>query len=326
MICTLTINPAIDKLLFVSRFQRDNTNRIVRSMDVLGGKGTHVSTNLRILNCDNRAYGIGFGKTGRKIEEMLKSQGVDVRFLHYETGESRTNYALIEENHKCSLITERGDMISSGICEKLLDILEESLKDGDDLVLSGDASNTEIPYIYNVIMERLALAGKKIRIYLDTSSGNLIRGIEKKPFLVKPNVDELSQVVGKALTSEADILDGIFQIASKGIECVAVSRGGDGSIVKYRELIYQVEALQVDVKNTIGCGDAFLSGMVYGFSREMEFEEILKLATGISAATAESELTVGFDYERAMELKEQVKMKRLTVHRNDGKEQLRSFL
>lgn len=309
MICTLTINPAVDKMLFIKEFSRDNTNRIKKSQDVLGGKGTHVSINLSILGCENRAYGIGYGQTGSRIEEMLREQGVDVRFLHYKDGESRTNYALIEETHACTLITEKGKEIPRETCEYLLKTLEESLTGGDYLVLAGDASNTEIPYIYNVIMDRLA--GRGVRIFLDTSSENLIRGIDQKPFLVKPNVDELSQVVGKKITTEEEILEGIGQIAEHGIECIAVSRGGDGSIVKYGDKIYKVEALKVNVINTIGCGDAFLSGLVYGFSKEMAFEDILKLATGVSAATAESDLTVGFDYERAMELKDQVVMERL---------------
>lgn len=304
MICTLTINPAIDRLLFIKEFDRDNTNRIKQSKDVLGGKGTHVSVNLSILGCKSRAYGIGFGKLGKKIESMLKESEVETHFLQYEDGESRMNYALIEENHSCTLITERGREIPEEICRGMLISLEETLKDGDYLVLSGDASNTSVPYIYNLIMESIGKTGKKIRFFLDTSSDNLIRGIGQTPFLVKPNVDELSQVTGKRIQNEEEILDGIDQIASQGISCVAVSRGEQGSIVRYGNAVYRVFPLTVQVENTIGCGDAFMSGMVYGFSKELPIEEILKLAAGVSAATAESKLTVGFQYERAMELKE----------------------
>ena len=92
---------------------------------------------------------------------------------------------------------------------------------------------------------------------------------------------------------------------------MAVSRGGKGSIVKYQGEIYKVHPLKVNVINTIGCGDAYLSGLVYGFEKGMEFPEILKLATAISAATAESDLTVGYDLNRAMELKDQVQLEKM---------------
>ena len=71
MICTVTVNPAIDRLIYITEFHRDNTNRIKQQKEVLGGKGTHVSVNLNILGCRNKAFGITLGKRGRRIEEML---------------------------------------------------------------------------------------------------------------------------------------------------------------------------------------------------------------------------------------------------------------
>lgn len=311
MICTLTINPAVDKLLFIPELHRDNTNRIQRIEEVLGGKGTHVSVNLSILGCSNRAYGIGYGQTGKRIEQILSDGGVDVAFLHFDEGESRTNYALIEDDHICTLITEKGKTVPEKICRQLINHMMDTMDDDDVLVLSGDASNTEIPFIYNEVVDELIRRGKHIRVFLDTSSENLIRGLERKPFLVKPNEDELSQIMGKPVSTDEEVLEGIQLISEKGIPCVAVSRGGKGSIVKYQGEIYKVHPLKVDVINTIGCGDAYLSGLVYGFEKGMEFPEILKLATAISAATAESDLTVGYDLNRAMELKDQVQLEKM---------------
>ncbi len=311
MICTLTINPAIDKLLFISELNRDNTNRIQESKNVLGGKGTHVSINLSLLGEENRAYGIGYGKTGTIIEEMLKNSKIQVEFLHFDDGESRTNYALVEENHFCTLITEKGRIIPKNVCRQLLDRILDTIGDEDYLVLSGDASNTEIPFVYNYVMQEVKQKKPGVKIFLDTSSENLIKGLDQKPFLVKPNEDELSQIMGKPISGDEEVLEGIKWIKKKGIECVAVSRGGKGSIVAYKEDIYKINPLQVNVINTIGCGDAYLSGLVYGFKQNMDFPDILKLAASVSAATAESDLTVGFDVARVMELREMVNLQKL---------------
>lgn len=311
MICTLTINPAIDKLLFISKLNRDNTNRIQKSKKVLGGKGTHVSINLSLLGEENRAYGIGYGKTGAIIEEMLKNSRIQVEFLHFDEGESRTNYALIEENHFCTLITEKGRIIPQNVCRQLLNRILDTIGNEDYLVLSGDASNTELPYMYNYVMQEMKQKRPRVKVFLDTSSENLIRGLDQKPFLVKPNEDELSQIMGKSIASDEEVLEGIEWIKKKGIECVAVSRGGKGSIVAYKEEVYKVHPLQVNVINTIGCGDAYLSGLVYGFEKNMDFQDILKLAASVSAATAESELTVGFDVARVMQLRNKVELQKL---------------
>ncbi len=305
MISTVTINTAIDRLLFIEELHKNNTNRIKRTVEVLGGKGAHVSLNLSQLGMKNRSFGVVLGVTGSRILQILKDNPyIDVKMLHYDVGDSRTNYAIIEDDNTCTLIAEKGVTISKPVCEELLNIIDQHTEDGDYLVLSGDASNTEVPFIYNVIMERLQ--SKKIKVFLDASSENLIKGVKAKPFLVKPNVDELSQFVGHPVETEADILHGMDELESYGVEVIAVTCGANGSYVRYKGVTYRVYPLKVNVVNTIGCGDAYLSGFVYGLSNNMPFETVLRYATAVSAATAESELSVGFDPRRAESLIDQV--------------------
>ena len=305
MISTLTINTAIDRLLFIESFCQNSTNRIKRVVDVLGGKGTHVSLNLSQLGLSSRCFGIAMGETGKRIIHTLRAHdNLDVQLLYTKEGESRTNYAIIEDDHTCTLVTEKGAIVSKEVCEELLGKLERELQNGDTLILSGDASNTEIPFYYNRVMERLA--NRDIRFLLDTSSHNLVEGVKAKPYLVKPNVDELAQALGYAIDSEDEILAGMRKIAAMGIQIVAVSCGGDGSYVLNEGKVYRVFPLRVNVTNTIGCGDAYLAGLAYGLEKKKDFETILRTATAVSAATAESDLTVGFDPARATALQSQV--------------------
>lgn len=309
MICTVTINPAIDRVIYLTQLNKDNTNRIKEVKEVLGGKGTHVSVNLSILECVNKAFGIDFGETGRRIENLLEQEHIEMKFLHYDEGESRMNYALIEEDKTCTLISEKGKVISKEQCEELIRKIYEEVKDGDILILSGDASNTEIPLIYTKMIE--AVSDKKVKVFLDASSENLTGALKWKPFLIKPNEDELSQILGEEIKGEEKILEGIRKISGTGIACIAVSCGGNGSYIWYENEIYRIHPLKVNVMNTIGCGDAFLSGMAYGFEKGLEFTKILKYAAGVSSATAESNSTVGFDRKRAYELMEKVQIEKL---------------
>lgn len=311
IIITLTINPAIDHLFFIDKLKKNSTNRIRKSYETLGGKGIHVSINLAEMSINTKALGIVLGKTGKQIKEMLKNYNyIEEKFVCYSSGESRTNYAIIEEaEHTSTLITEKGNTISSEICRELLDLIKENTNTGDYLVLSGDASNTEIPNIYEIIMK--SVENLNLKIFLDASAEYLREGIKSKPFLIKPNIDELSQLVKRPVQNDGDVLKAIEELAIYGVNVIVVSQGSEGSIAKYGEDIYKVYPLDIKPVNTIGCGDAYLSGMIYGFLQELPFVEILRLATAISAAAAECELTAGFDYKRAMLLKNKVSIKKI---------------
>ena len=308
LINTLTINPAIDHIIYLNHFTPNITNRAVGATDVLGGKGTHVSVNLGILNCSNNAYGIDYGKTGLKIESILQAAKVNVRFIHKEGNESRTNYALIENDATCTLVTEPSKKIPEQICMELVSKISKELNDGDILVLSGDASNTEVPHLYNIILDQLNEKKTDIKIFLDSSSDSLIEGIKRNPFLIKPNEDELSQILGHKINNEQEIISGLLSLAQKGITCIALTCGENGSYVYYQKNLYRIFPLSVNAVNTIGCGDAFLSGMAYGFEKHLTFIDTLRWAACVSAATAESNSTVGFELTRANELFNKVKI------------------
>ena len=109
---TVTLNPAIDQILYLPSFQPEVTNRLTGSTQGLGGKGTHVSINLKQLGLDNAAFGIVHGQTGERIIHMLEKQGITVRFLHETQQDSRTNYLLIEENGTCTCLSSQGVSLS----------------------------------------------------------------------------------------------------------------------------------------------------------------------------------------------------------------------
>lgn len=130
--------------------------------------------------------------------------------------------------------------------------------------------------------------------------------------MIKPNLDELSTLAGYSIPEDdTSIIKAIDSLDRYGVEIIAVSLGGNGSIVKTPEGVYRVHPPKVDVINTIGCGDCYLAGFVYGLSKGYDMEETIRTATGVSAATAESQLSAGYDYSRAMELKNQVTIEKI---------------
>ena len=309
MIHTLTLNPAIDKLLFLDKFKKNITNRLRSNDDSLGGKGTHVSVNLKSLGIDNTAFGISYGQTGRKIIHMLSKSGVNVQFIHRDESDSRINYILIEDNGDCSTFASGGIYLDKETIDELINRMLPELKENDSLILSGDTSNCFDPCVYNYIINKLKPLS--LRIYFDASGPTLRECLNEFPFLIKPNLDELSQLCDRELRTDSEIIDAISSLDRYHIYIVAVSLGENGSIVKCSDSLYRAIPPKVKVLNTIGCGDCYLSGMIYGIEKKYDMEQTLRFATAISAATAESESSVGFNLQRAQELMPMVTIKKI---------------
>jgi 1-phosphofructokinase family hexose kinase len=301
MINTLTLNPAIDKVIFLEKLEKNITNRVEKVAEVIGGKGTHVSINLQLLGLNNRAFGIGYGAPGRRIVEILRGYGLETEFVLRDEHESRTNYLLIEDNNDCTIIADKGVPLEEADLSEVIRRMRDLVSEGDFLVLSGDASNSNDPFVYNRIIK--ALKSKRMKVFLDTSGPTLLSCADEPPYLIKPNLDELSMLCGREVgLEEDDLLKALDSLARFGIEVIAVSLGGDGSIVKCAEGVFRARPPEVKVKNTIGCGDCFLAGLVYGINKNLPIVDALKLATAASSATAESSLSVGFDRQRAESL------------------------
>jgi 1-phosphofructokinase family hexose kinase len=310
LINTLTLNPAIDKVLYLEKLEKNITNRIQDTAEVIGGKGTHVSINLNILGENSKAFGISHGKTGQRIIDALAQFGVDVRFIHRATPNSRTNYLLVEETGDCTIIAEKGVQLSNCDLQDILFCMKNEIQTNDYLVLSGDASNSPDSTVYNEILTELK--DKKLKIFLDTSGESLKQCITESPFLIKPNLDELSTLCNRALTcDENDIISAIDSLAPYNIEIIAVSLGSAGSIIKTSDGIFKATPPDIRVINTIGCGDSFLSGLIYGIHNKLATIDMIQLATAVSAATAESSLSVGFKRKRALELISSVKVDKI---------------
>ncbi len=310
MINTVTLNPAIDKMLYLNNFKKNTTNRIQNIETTIGGKGTHVSINLKQMNENSNAFGICHGETGTKIIEMLQSSGINVHFIHEDEFQSRTNYLLVEESGDCTIVAEKGVLLAPKSLERLIADMGHTIQNQDFLVLSGDASNCEDPMIYNKLLS--GLRAKNLKVFLDTSGETLPLCIKESPFLIKPNLDELSALCGHPVApNDRDIIAAIHSLAPYHIQIIAVSLGEGGSIIQAPGGIYRAYPPKVRVANTIGCGDCFLAGFVSGVSRGEPIEEIIRWATAVSAATAESRSSVGFRPERARELASLVKIIKL---------------
>lgn len=312
MIYTVTINPAIDRILFLDEFQKTRTNRLDRTIETIGGKGTHVSINLNLLGVKNTALGIALGENGGKIISRLRSLLVEEKFLEYHIPgmESRTNYEIVESTGQlCTMLTEKGPVLPKWITDDLIQQIRGLLKGGDSLILTGDASNVEDMDIYS----KLTVLAKDqgARVFLDASGKYLKEGLKSNPFLIKPNLEELAFLAGRDLKTIREIVAALHELDQFEIPIIAMTWNGNGAVIKYQGEFFRVHPIEANAINEAGCGDAFLSAIVAGLEKDDSLVDILKSASAVAAATAESETTVGFEPQRASELVDTARVEKI---------------
>ncbi len=314
MVLTVTLNPALDRILFIPEFVSGQANRIYRRENCIGGKGAHVSWNLADLGMESLATGIVMGPTGQVFLDALSGHGVACDFYRPIGGDTRTNYIIVEDNGVCSLVCEKGPEVTPEMLEAYLDYFKNLAKDADVIVISGDASNYQSSFgssFQKALLEVGNAAGAKV--VLDANGMSLKEGVTCRPYLIKPNAQELGQLTGMPAKTDQDILAAIRSLDPYDLPVVAVSLSGQGSLVRIEDTYYRVGCANAVYRNEVGCGDAYLAGLVYGLVKGSAPKDWLAFASACGGAQVENPLTVGLDGDRALALKETVSVEILKV-------------
>lgn len=285
MIYTVTINPALDRAVDIERFLSDDTIRVASETYYAAGKGIDVSRVIKELEGQSVSLGLVGGYNGLHLEGLLINAGVMTQFTRI-SNETRTNIILKERatGHQY-VISAAGPKINAiEIGQFYNNILE--IKDMNYMVLSGSLPPGVTPNIYG----QLILAGRKkgAFIFLDADGTALRDSINYLPTGIKPNIHELSRLVGKELKAESDILKTCDELHQKGIVYVLVSRGRDGLILSTESKKMKAIAPPVNSQGSVGAGDSAVAGFILGHSQGRDLAECVRLACAAGAATAES--------------------------------------
>ena len=280
MIYTVTFNPALDYIVNMDNLKLGETNRSTSEMILSGGKGINVSIVLKNLGFDNVALGFVAGFTGEEIENGTRKLGITTDFIHLKEGLSRINVKL-KANEETE-VNGTGPIISEDELNALYGKLE-NLKKDDILVLAGSVPNTLPQDIYEKIMEMLQ--DKGIKIVVDATKDLLLNVLKYKPFLIKPNNHELSEIFGVEIKTEQEIIDYAKKLQDKGARNVLISRAGDGAIlIAENGEIYKSPAPKGKVINSVGAGDSMVAGFIAGYLKNNSYEEAFK--TGVASGSA----------------------------------------
>jgi tagatose 6-phosphate kinase len=287
MITTVTLNAAIDKTYYLESFQVGQVWRVKKMRAVAGGKGINVARVIQQLGHSSHIIGFIGGHNGQFIRTALDDQKLKHQFVEV-LGESRINLNIIDaETGTSTEILETGPSIEQYSLTSLIEILQVAAKSSKIVVLSGSLPPGIPLDFYKILIEIVQLEGALA--ILDTSGVSLEEALKAKPFMIKPNEDELRALTGCELSSDAELLATIKMIMAQGIACVAVSLGSRGAVVGYQGRLYRVEAPKIEAVNPVGSGDSFTAGFAVALEKGLSIEECLKMAAAAGAANAMTE-------------------------------------
>lgn len=308
MICTITLNTSIDKAYKMSaKIAPYEVSRVAEVIDVAGGKGLNCSRAIKTLGADVLATGFAGGNNGNLLTDLLDKDGVSHDFVRVAS-ETRCCINVLDPDGKSTEFLEPGRPVTEAEFTKLLekvDMLAESCK---IFTINGSAPKGVPEDVYTQLILRLKKKGACV--LLDTSGSALIAAVSDEakeagalPDLIKPNSDEIAQIIGRKVTGEDEILAAAREIHERGVKYVVVSLGAKGALLVSDAGAYVGRPPKIELVNPVGSGDTMVGALAYGIERQLSVDEMLRLAIAAATANCLSPETGHFDLKLLDELK-----------------------
>ncbi len=301
MLLTVTLNTAIDKLYTVEKMTPGEVLRVQTVSATPGGKGLNVSKVAALAGSEVCAMGFVGGHNGDWLLLLLREANPAIRQNFTKTAaETRTCINIRDDSiHQHTEFLEPGAPVTREEYERFLADYTAALKEADAVTISGSMPKG-VPMDCYATLIRLAKE-KNVPVLLDTSGEVLRQGAAACPTLMKPNTDELAQLLGEPVSGEEQVLAALKELTARGVKYAVASLGSKGALAVGPEGAYRVTPPTIEPVNTVGCGDSMLAGLALMLAKHQPLEEGLRVATALGSANALSPKTGDFkqeDYDR----------------------------
>lgn len=306
----VTLNPAIDQALSIPGFAAGQVNRVSASRSDIGGKGVNVASCLADLGLDVVATGFLGTENAALFERFFERKRITDRFVRL-AGATRVGLKIVDDRTgQTTEINFPGLSPKDQDLAELLERIASLATPGGWFVLSGSVPPGAPDDIYATLIESIHARGA--RVVLDTSGNALRQGVKSAPEVLKPNVEELGELIGRTLDSPRAVLDAARSLLERGVRRVIVSMGREGAVFIENGQALLARPPRVTVRSTVGAGDAMVAGLVVSIIEDRALEETARRATACGALAVTK---VGSGIENLAELRalgEQVEIESLS--------------
>ena len=307
MILTITLNPSVDIAYQLDTFHLDTVNRVEKVQKTAGGKGLKVTRVLKQLGEDVVATGFIGGEIGSYVKKQLTRNDIKNSFV--EIGNETRNCIAVLHDGQQTEILEQGPTIQEHEALNFIEHLEIILNNVEVVVISGSLPKGLASNYYVEIVELCKQCD--VAVVLDCSGEALKKVLEsqQKPTVIKPNTEELSQLIGKNITDDIQELKSVLSgQLFQGIEWIVVSLGAKGAFAKHNDKFYRVKIPKINVVNPVGSGDSTVAGIAASLAHALPDVGLLKNANVLGMLNAQEEQTGYVNLEHSEVLYSQIEV------------------
>ena len=289
MILTITMNPSIDIAYQLDSLKIDTVNRVGEVVKTAGGKGLNVTRVLSELGETVVASGCIGGTLG---QFLVNNIGDEVQKAFFEiAGETRNCIAILHDGQQTEIL-ESGPTLSESEGQAFINHYQELLQRVDVVAVSGSLP-AGLPKDYYVNLVQLANQfGKKMVLDCSGASLEAVLKSSAKPTVIKPNNEELSQLLGIEVGKDIEQLRQVLQDdLFKGIDWIIVSLGAMGAFAKHGDTFYRVTIPKIEVLNPVGSGDSTVAGIASALNQNEDDHALLKKAMVLGMLNAQEKMT-----------------------------------
>ncbi|MFJ4429451.1 1-phosphofructokinase [Pseudomonas sp. NPDC089395] len=279
-ILTLTLNPALDITVSLDTLRPGHVNRAHDQLSHAAGKGLNVAQVLADLGHSVTVGGFLGQDNLQPFEALIERRGFADCFVRVP-GETRSNLKLVEADGRVTDINGQGPQVDDAARAALLRRLQAIAPGHDAVVVAGSLPRGISPEWFRQLLEQLKAQGLKVA--LDSSGDALRAGLQSAPWLVKPNTEELGEVLGLVVDGPAEQRAAAEQLLASGVAHVVVSAGEQGVSWFAAGQALHAQPPHVRVASTVGAGDSLVAGMIHGLLLAEAPAQTLRRATAIAA-------------------------------------------
>jgi 1-phosphofructokinase family hexose kinase len=283
MILTVTANAALDRVLFIDRFEPTGVMRAQRMQESVGGKGLDASVVLQTLGAPNTAISFMAGPTGKALVEILDSYGIRHDLVWVE-GNIRTANVVVEtELHRHSHIMTTGHMVTPADCDRFLDCIEANLAGMQWIIMGGSLPVGAFSDLYRRVIHLGRLHG--VKTLIDVPGLPALEALPAKPEIFKMNRAEFADTFNLHFDSMLELAFAARGLMfERDLNNLVITCGSDGILAVTHQDVFIATAPPQRAINAAGAGDAVSASIVYRLALGDSWPAALRWAAATSAA------------------------------------------
>ncbi len=282
MILCVCLSPALQRTLYFQSLESNQVNRADKHIWSGGGKGVNVARVIKQLNHQSIVLLPLGGWSGQKLCATLEQENIPVHTIQTDK-ETRICETLIDQSRTSHTeLVQEPESVTEFTRKDILKAFDILLSKSQFVVLSGTIPQGFFSTIYKTLIEKAH--AYQIPVILDATEIPLMQAIEAKPWLVKPNWQEVEKSLNQSISNDKEMYQAMALLAERGASNVLVTQSGPEALLLYDHRYYKLQSPNLNVMNPIGSGDAFAAGIAVKYSQTGLFPDGIRY--GIACASA----------------------------------------